>query len=89
MWYAVIYLWVINALTVVLFGWDKICAKRRWWRVPEHFLLWLSVLGGTPGAYLARILFHHKTRKQPFSRWLLSILLFQLAAGIVLAGKYL
>lgn len=89
MWNAIIYLWAVNGLIVLLFGWDKLCARWKWRRVPEHLLLWLAALGGSPGAFLARALFRHKTRKQPFSRWLLSILLFQISAGILYAGKYL
>lgn len=89
LWNVILYVWAINGLTLVLFAWDKLCARWKWRRVPEHFLLWLAVLGGSPAAYLARWLFRHKTKKQPFSRWLLSILLFQITAGVVLAGKYL
>lgn len=89
MWYAVIYLWAINGLTILLFGWDKLCARWNWPRLPEHLLLWVALLGGSPAAYLSRWLFRHKTRKQPFSRWLLAIVLLQMTCGLVLAGKYL
>lgn len=89
MWNIVFYLWAINGLTIALFGWDKLCARRRRWRVPERALLWCAALGGTPGAYMARWIFRHKTRKQPFSRWLLSILLFQIVIGLALSPEYL
>lgn len=49
-------------------------------RVPEADLLALAFIGGTPGAFLARRLFRHKTRKQPFSTWLWLITVIQAGA---------
>ncbi len=74
MWIAVIYLWAINGLTLLCFGWDKARAKRRKRRVPERKLLWLAVLGGSPAAVLGRLVFGHKTRKRRFTVWLIAIL---------------
>jgi uncharacterized membrane protein YsdA (DUF1294 family) len=54
-------------------------------RIPERDLLLLALLGGTPGAYLARRAFRHKTRKQPFSSKLHGIALLQLAGLSALA----
>ena len=45
----------------------------------EARLLGLAFLGGSPGAYAARRLFRHKTRKQPFSGNLHAIAVLQLA----------
>nr|WP_170401474.1 DUF1294 domain-containing protein [Ruegeria arenilitoris] len=74
MWIAVIYLWAINALTLLAFAWDKARARRRKGRVPERRLLWLAALGGSPGAVLGRWMFRHKTRKSGFSMWQFAIL---------------
>jgi uncharacterized membrane protein YsdA (DUF1294 family) len=74
MWIAVIYLWAINALTLLAFAWDKARARRRRSRIPERRLLWLAALGGSPGAVLGRWMFRHKTRKRGFSMWLFAIL---------------
>ncbi|WP_424831636.1 DUF1294 domain-containing protein [Ruegeria sp.] len=68
-----IYLWAINALTLLAFGWDKARARRRRRRIPERRLLWLAALGGSPGALLGRWMFKHKTRKRGFSVWLMCI----------------
>ncbi|MCE8533742.1 DUF1294 domain-containing protein [Ruegeria pomeroyi] len=87
MWNAILYLWVLNGLTVALFAWDKLSARWSRGRVPEHLLLWLSALGGSPAALLSRWLFRHKTRKQPFGRWLWSIVLFQITVLVILLGK--
>ncbi|WP_254437452.1 DUF1294 domain-containing protein [Ruegeria arenilitoris] len=73
MWIAVIYLWGINTLTLLAFGWDKARARRRKNRVPERRLLWLAALGGSPGAVVGRWIFRHKTRKRGFSVWLFAI----------------
>ena len=51
-------------------------------RIPEANLLALAAIGGSPGAFLARHLFRHKTRKQPFSTWLVLIAVIQAGAII-------
>lgn len=79
MWIAVAYLWAVNGLTLLAFGWDKLHARRRKRRVPERRLLWLAALGGSPGAVLGRWMFRHKTRKRGFSVWLFGILGVQAA----------
>jgi uncharacterized membrane protein YsdA (DUF1294 family)/cold shock CspA family protein len=45
---------------------DKLAAKRRAWRVSEANLHTIALLGGWPGAMVARQVFRHKTTKQPF-----------------------
>ena len=88
MWISVMYLWMINVLTLLTFGWDKARAKRRRRRVPERKLLWLAVLGGSPAALLGRWIFQHKTRKRGFTMWLLGIVLAQSAAVyLVISGN--
>lgn len=72
---------LINAVTFVLFGWDKLMAEAGRWRVSEATLLRWSLFGGVGGAYLGRQLFRHKTRKPSFVKSLHRIGLFQLVAG--------
>lgn len=45
---------------------DKLAAVRGAWRTPEADLHAIALLGGWPGALVARRVFRHKTRKQPF-----------------------
>jgi len=45
---------------------DKIAAERGAWRTPEANLHAIALLGGWPGALVARRVFRHKTTKQPF-----------------------
>lgn len=78
MWIVVSYLWAINALTLLAFGWDKLRAKRRKRRVPERRLLWLALLGGSPAAILGRFVFSHKSRKRRFSALLFGIAAVQI-----------
>jgi uncharacterized membrane protein YsdA (DUF1294 family) len=73
---------LVNTWTVLLFGFDKARARAGGRRVAESSLLSMAVLGGTPGAFLARRLFHHKTRKQPFSTNLMLIAALQAGALI-------
>jgi len=64
---AAIWLVAVNLWTVFRFWHDKRKARQGVRRTPEATLLGLAVLGGTPGAFAARALLRHKTRKQPFS----------------------
>ena len=76
---------LINCWTVLRFWQDKARAKAGARRIPEADLLGLALIGGSPGALLARRLFRHKTRKQPFSTYLWLILTVQAGVAIGLA----
>ncbi len=67
----------VNLWTVWAFWHDKRCAMRGRRRPPEANLLGLAMMGGTPAAFLARHLFRHKTRKEPFSTHLQLIAVVQ------------
>ena len=67
----------VNLTAFAMFHIDKSLARSGGWRIRESTLLWLALLGGTPGAYAARSLFRHKTRKQPFSNYLFAIAVLQ------------
>ena len=47
-WYFV----VINVVAFLMYGWDKLCACRNWWRLSEFALLFVAALGGGIGASL-------------------------------------
>lgn len=64
----VIYLILLNILTMAIFGLDKWLAKRGMSRVPEKTLLGLVLAGGSLGGLVGMNLFHHKTRVAKF-RW--------------------
>ncbi|WP_206601897.1 DUF1294 domain-containing protein [Oceaniglobus indicus] len=75
-----VWLILINGITVAAFGIDKRRAEMREWRIPEHTLLKLALIGGSPGAKLAQWRFRHKTRKRPFAGRLNLIVALQIAA---------
>ena len=60
----------VNLVTFLLFWRDKQRAMAGGARVAESDLLGLAMLGGSPGALVARQLLHHKIAKQPFSNHL-------------------
>ncbi len=79
-------LFLINLWTYVRFWQDKVRAREGSRRIPELDLLMLALIGGSPGALLARQVFRHKTLKQPFSNRLVTIVTFQAAilVGLVI-----
>lgn len=81
MWYFAI----INCLAVAVYGWDKLCAIRKWWRVPEMTLLAIALLGGSIGAIAAMRLFRHKTLHLKFKYGVPFILALQVAGLVVLS----
>ncbi|KGD63809.1 hypothetical protein Y5S_03016 [Alcanivorax nanhaiticus] len=58
---------LLSLVTLILYGVDKRAARLEKQRTPEKHLHLLALLGGWPGALVARPLFRHKTRKQPFT----------------------
>jgi uncharacterized membrane protein YsdA (DUF1294 family) len=84
--YAILALIAVNLWTVLRFRQDKRRAIFGAPRIPERELLGLALIGGTPGALLARHWFRHKTRKQPFSTLLILIAVIQAGAIIGLAA---
>lgn len=78
----------INGWTALRFWQDKSRAIAGSRRIPEADLLGLALVGGSPGAFLARHFFRHKTRKQPFSTYLMLIAGGQTCALIALLFLY-
>ena len=63
-WYWLLdYVIAINVAAFVLYGYDKHAAQNSRLRVPERVLHGVELFGGTPGAFIAQRIFHHKTRK--------------------------
>lgn len=85
---AAIALLVVNCWTMLRFWQDKQRARAGERRISEADLLILALIGGSPAALLARHLFRHKTRKEPFTTQLFVIVALQLGALIGLAIAY-
>lgn len=86
-WLFVIYaaLIVIMSLAAfVMFNHDKKLAVKGAMRVKEKTLLQLAVLNGAVGAFIGRIVAHHKTDKTYFSITIYLALLLQAIVFVVL-----
>ncbi|WP_196209175.1 DUF1294 domain-containing protein [Citrobacter sp. Res13-Sevr-PEB04-36] len=72
----VIWLLLANVMTLMIYGVDKMAARKAWRRVPESTLLLFGLVGGWPGAIAGQQFFRHKTQKQPFKTYfIISVLL--------------
>lgn len=71
----------LNAIALLLYGYDKRQAIVGGIRIPEATLHIVALLGGSPGALLGQELFRHKTRKRAFRLVLVAIFLLQ--AGLI------
>lgn len=71
------YLIGINAITFLLFGFDKWMARVQTRRIPEKTLLFYACIGGSIGAVVGMQTFRHKTRKSSFLLSIGAIVLLQ------------
>jgi uncharacterized membrane protein YsdA (DUF1294 family) len=71
----------LNAVALLLYGYDKRQAIVGGIRIPEAVLHLVALLGGSPGALLGQELFRHKTRKRGFRLVLAATFLLQ--AGLM------
>ena len=78
------YLFIINAVAFIVYGIDKLKARKGKWRIPEATLLLLAIVGGSVGAWLGMKVWHHKTMHRKFQYGLPAILLLQLAIAVYL-----
>jgi len=68
---------VLNAVTYLIYAYDKTAARSGVWRVSESTLLGLAFIGGAPAAIAAMFTLRHKIRKPKFRAGLLLILAAQ------------
>ena len=84
--YAVVgvYLLIINIAAIAVYGIDKRKAVHQKMRISEKTLIILALAGGSIGAIIAMIVFHHKTKKPKFYIGVPAILILQvcLAGGL-------
>jgi len=74
-----LYLLAVNALTYLMYWWDKRRARLGKRRISERELLLWALAGGTPAAALAMRRHRHKTSKRSFRLWFLAVILLQAA----------
>ena len=71
---------IINALTFLIYGIDKLKAKKEKRRISEATLLLLAIIGGSIGAWLGIKVWHHKTMHKKFKYGVPVIIVLQVAA---------
>ena len=64
--YLLNYLVIINIIAFIVYGIDKLKAKRGKWRITETTLLLLAIIGGSIGAWCGVKVWHHKTLHKKF-----------------------
>lgn len=62
----IVYMIIINALAILLYGIDKAKAIFGKWRISELMLILVAIIGGAFGAFLGMRIWHHKTKKLKF-----------------------
>lgn len=88
LWYVIplhplwIYLISMTLIAFLFHGFDKFQARNNGKRIPEIVLHLLTLLGGTAGTFVGRIVFRHKTRKLKYR--ILFIMIIVLQAGLIL-----
>lgn len=78
------YILGINVIAFLVYGIDKLKAKRGKWRIPESTLLLLAAIGGSIGARLGMKVWHHKTMHKKFQYGVPLLLILQLTLGAYL-----
>ncbi|MDP1655014.1 MAG: DUF1294 domain-containing protein [Hylemonella sp.] len=75
-----------SLITFAVYAVDKSAARTGGRRVPERTLHLLALLGGWPGALLARQWLRHKSRKPRFSAMLWLTVLGNVALAVLLTS---
>ena len=73
---------LVSVLTLVIYGMDKMAARKAWRRVPESTLLVFGFVGGWPGAIVGQQIFRHKTQKQPFKTYFIISVIVSILATL-------
>ncbi len=83
--------WVLlsSLIAFVAHGRDKRAARLGRRRTPERTLHLLELIGGWPGALLAMMIFHHKTRKASYFLVTALIVLVWIVVGMLVARSIL
>ena len=81
------YLVFVNVIAFLVYGVDKLKARKGHWRISEATLLLLAIVGGSIGAWLGMKAWHHKTMHLKFKYGLPAILLLQLALAVYLCTR--
>lgn len=82
--YCLYYLIFINIITFMMYGIDKLKAKKGKWRISEATLLMMAIVGGSIGAWAGMRIWHHKTMHKKFQYGIPAIIIMQIALVVYL-----
>ena len=85
--YLLNYLVIINIIAFIVYGIDKLKAKRGKWRITEATLLLLAIIGGSIGAWCGVKVWHHKTMHAKFKYGIPLIMAMQAGLLVCLMTK--
>lgn len=83
-----IYLVLINLVSIIVTISDKHKAIKRKWRVPESTLLLLSAMGGSASMYVTMLIIRHKTKHPKFMIGIPVIIVLQ-CISVLLIWRYI
>jgi len=66
LFYLTLYIFTASFINFCICGWDKRCARKGKWRVPEATLLLFGLFGGCFGLLAGMQVFRHKTKHWKF-----------------------
>lgn len=78
-----LYLIIINIVSILVFAIDKVQAQNQKWRVPEKVLHLLEILGGVFGIIVTMYIIHHKS-----SKWQYYIITYIVLIAWILSLQY-
>lgn len=73
---------LLNLITFIVYGIDKLKARKNKWRIPDSTLMLLAIIGGSIGALLGIKVWHHKTLHRKFRYGIPMIILAETALVI-------
>lgn len=82
------YIIAINIISFIIYGVDKLKAKKRLWRIPESTLLLLAAIGGSIGSWAGMMIWRHKTKHLKFTLGVPAIFILQFSLLIYVYVKY-
>ena len=87
--YFIIYLIVMNLIAFLAMYIDKKRAKYGKWRIKEHTVFVLALLGGSIGAIVGMYTFRHKTQKARFFIGFPAILIAEILLGVLIYNDFI
>ncbi len=85
---ALYYIIAVNIVAFAMFGIDKHRARYGQRRIPEVTLLLMAALGGSFGAWLGMMVWHHKTQHNKFRYGIPALILLQFVLIICLLARF-